>query len=136
MTDLPENLLDALRQIRDSEASVANRLTSKKFMSDNDLDRLREEGFLSFTGKRDGSGKYNFVMNLTVTGKGLRIIGVWPSAADPVAADAIHKAAEHANDPEEKSKLRAFSEAASEVGKNTMAGVLTAVLVAAPSLLR
>ena len=110
---------------------------SRNGLSDRDLDRLRDEGFLKFRGAEDGMGRYNIVWDLGLTGQGLRAIEVWPSPADPVTTllAAITEAAERSDDDEERSKLQKLGSAASEVGKNTLAGVLAAFVASYLKLL-
>jgi hypothetical protein len=129
VSSLPNDILESLRSIRGHEDGDEPQYRGD--LSDKDLVRLRDEGYLTF------SREIGYFFDVTLTGKGLRSIGVWPSPADPVTAllEAINKAAESANDPDERSKLRTLGEAASEVGKNTLAGVLATVLVSLPSIL-
>jgi hypothetical protein len=129
VSSLPNDILESLRRVHGHEGSDESMYRAD--LSDNDLVRLRDEGYLTF------SREIGHFLDVILTGKGLRSIGVWPSPADPVTAllEAINKAAESANDPDERSKLRTLGKAASEVGKNTLAGVLGTVLVCLPSIL-
>ena len=132
---LPDNLVEAMRLIYQDE--LDNKNAGRHGLPDRDLDRLSDEGFLQFRGIENGMGQYDNVLDLVLKAPGLRAIEVWPSPDDPVTAllNAITEAAERSDDPEERTKLQKLGSVASEVGKNTLAGVLAAYVASSLKLL-
>ncbi|MEJ7846002.1 MAG: hypothetical protein WKF93_10185 [Acidimicrobiales bacterium] len=71
-------------------------------------------------------------LRLTLTEKGRRQVGVWPKADDAVAAflDALEAAADQAEDPDRKSRIRSAAAALRDVSTEAFGGALAAALAA------
>jgi hypothetical protein len=72
-------------------------------------------------------GKYRLVTGLTERGR--RVVGIWPSE-DSVDAlvDALDRAADEADDPEEESKLRKLATGFRNVSKKISTAVIAAYI--------
>jgi hypothetical protein len=87
---------------------------------------LIEDGFLKGGDGSDASMAYDFYMRLRLTEKGRRAIGQWPATAADAFLAELDRRIELEEDPAARSRLERWREAASDVTKQVIAGVIVA----------
>jgi hypothetical protein len=88
---------------------------------------LHDAGYVEALTADSMGGKYRLVTGLTERGR--RVVGIWPSE-DSVDAlvDALDRAADEADDPEEESKLRKLATGFRNVSKKISTAVIAAYI--------
>jgi hypothetical protein len=97
-----------------------------------EAEQLYRAGYLAGDVHRMGTGgdPNPWILESSLLGeRGLRVVGAWPGG-DPYATllRLVEKQIEATDDPERKSKLKQFASSVTDVGKQTVAGILAEVL--------